>query len=470
VKWLLVLAGAVLLLLLAWFLLGRSPSSSAPEIAFVTLEIPSQIQDKAALVKAAQQFLKVHLSAVNVLEGCKLLRVLSEGLEDRDWPKVQAAMFRGFVGLHRTSGSREDLEPVLGKLLDRFVRFGSVQDLETLIRSSNENLYWKARVDQSLLAAISKEVPASGFQESRILPILEAAVAQKDYARASDYVTKARFAEGVPDTARAPVVRLEAALRLYYELKGEKPPMAAVVRDWAAAPDDRLSGPLLIISGIDLARSGQQTLDFGRLKQALQETRSVDKADEYWKKVLGAYGELLPKVGSYVEARTIDALVGSYSEQFKNSDFERAFWTKLADENKTNTTAEGIWRAECLKHAFRATKDDNGRIVLLKRIAQEYQTYMPGNARPAVETLAAGIETGEGKSQLVPILDEVKKTEAAHQAKLAKLQQDQAQMPFRAQAGSLKRQVDSAKAAKASPQVIGTYERQIKELEKKLPE
>jgi hypothetical protein len=468
VKWLLILAGAVLLLLAAWFFLGRSGSSTPVSDQFI-LEVPAPAQGKAALVRAAQQFLKVDPKNLSVHEGCALLRVVTEGLSDEDWPPVQAACFRGFGSLHPIQGSREALETVLEKLLDRFVHFGSVAELEALVRWSNENVYWKAQVDRFLLAAVSKEVPASG--PSQLVPILEASIRQKDYERAGAYVSKARFAEGVAEQTRTPVVRLETALRLHYETKKENPPpMATVIREWAALPEDRLSGPLHLATGIELARLGQPNLDFRRLKQAMADTKSQERAGEYWEKVLLAYGDLLPASGSYMEAPALEALVNSYGDLFKKKSFECEFWKKVAEKITSKTVGEGMWRVECLKHAFRAAAEDGQKVALLKEIAQGYRTYMPGAARQIIESLAAQIEGAGAKAEVAAILEDARKTDAEQQARQKKLDQELAVLPFKTQAEALKRQLVQAKENHGSPELIQKLERQIKEIEKKLPE
>jgi hypothetical protein len=470
VKWLFVLAGAVFLLLLAWFLLGRSSSPQVPGHATVVFEIPSQIHEKPALIRAAQQFLSVDPKGYRVHEGCELLRVVAEGLGDEEWPQVQAAMFRGWSGLQAIPGSREDLAPVLEKLLGRFVRFGSVQDLGALIRKSNENVYWKSPVDQILLRAVSKEVPVPGFQESRLLPILEAAVGQKDYARASEYVTQARFAGGVPDAARAPVVRLEAALRLYYEAKGENPPMAAVIRDWASAPEDRLSGPLHLAAGIDLARAGQYKLEFGRLKQAMAASKSQERAGEYWERVLGAYLDLLPVTGSGMEAPALQALIGAYGELYPKKAFESQYWKKVANKSTAKTLAEGMWRVECLKHAFWSEPEDAQKVALLKEIGQGYRTWMPGAALKNVEALAGQIESGRIQPELAAIVEDAKKTDAEHQLRQKKVNQELALLPIKSQVEALKRQLAQTRKSGGTPELIQKLELQIKDLEKRLPE
>jgi hypothetical protein len=216
VKWLLVLAGAVLLLLGAWFLIGGSgPSSDSGED--MVLEIPPVTAGKPAIIKAAQQFLKIDPHWLSVREGCLLLVVVATALDDGDWPQVQAAAFRGFHALQAKASSRERLESCLETLMGRFARFGSVADLEAMIQGSHSEAYWKEPSDRALLAEASKEIPASASEETRLSLILEASVRQKDYLRAGEVVSKARFAEGVAEAVRAPIVRLESALRLYFE-------------------------------------------------------------------------------------------------------------------------------------------------------------------------------------------------------------------------------------------------------------
>jgi hypothetical protein len=87
-----------------------------------------------------------------------------------------------------------------------------------------------------------------------------------------------------------------------------------------------------------------------------------------------------------------------------------------------------------------------------------------------VEGLAGEIEGSASKAQVAPILEAVKKTEAAQQALQKQLDQEVAISPLKAQAAVLKRQLAETRAAGASPEVLQKLERQIKELEKRLPE
>jgi hypothetical protein len=246
--------------------------------------------------------------------------------------------------------------------------------------------------------------------------------------------------------------------------------MAAVVREWAAAPKDRLSAPVHLASGIELARSGQHTLDFSRLRTAMAETKDQARGAEYWEKVLVSFGDLLPAAGSYTEAPTLQALAGGLSEQFQNKSLECAFWKKLAERIVAKNVGEGMWQVECLKHAFRSASKDEEKAALLKEIAEGYRTWMPGAARQNVESLAGQIQGDASKAEVAKILDEARKTGAAHEASRRKLEQEMATVHERSLVGHLKRQLAEAKAAKGTPELIQKLEAQIKEFERKLPE
>jgi hypothetical protein len=354
--------------------------------------------------------------------------------------------------------------------MERFAQWGSGQDLEAMIRWSNSNVYFKPWIDKALARAASREVTAPGYEQSRLMLLLAATVRLKDYERAGAYTELARWVADVPDTLRAPVVRLGQALRFYYEVKKGQPHLLGVVQQWSSAPEDPLSGPVLVACGLDLARSGQLALDFGTLRNAMSETASHDRASTYWGRVIGSYLDSLPDEGSYTEGPTIEALLSAYSIQFKAPGYECEYWTKLADRNKTATTAEGIWRAECLKHALRAAKDDGARVALLGRIESEYHTYMPGKTREVIEALVAELGLGSDRPEVVSIVDKAKKAETAHALKLEKLRQEQVHQVDRGRVEWLRRQLADAKAHQGTRELIQKLEQQIKETEKRLPE
>jgi hypothetical protein len=246
--------------------------------------------------------------------------------------------------------------------------------------------------------------------------------------------------------------------------------MAAVLREWAVSPEDRLSGPVHLASGVELSRLGQPSLDFGRLKTAIVDTKDQARAGEYWEKVLGAFGDLLPAVGSYTEAPALEALAGAYGEQFHKKSVECEFWKKMAKRVTTRNVGEGMWRVACLKHAFQAEPDESQKVALLKEIFHGYRTWMPGGARQGVEALAGQIEGAASKAEVAKILEEVRKSDAEFQLSRKKLEQELATLPERTRVDALKRQLAQAKADKGTPELIQKLERQIKELEKKLPE
>src|SRR5689334_1219183 len=92
-KWLVILAVAVILLVGVWLLVGPSGGSSAKER---TLEIPQAPAGKPALIKAAQQFLTVDLRSISLQDAAELIRVVVRGLDDADWPPVQQSIFTGW--------------------------------------------------------------------------------------------------------------------------------------------------------------------------------------------------------------------------------------------------------------------------------------------------------------------------------------------------------------------------------------
>jgi len=471
-KWILLLLIAVVLLFGVWLLTGPARNSSDDGS---WLEIPAATAGKTAWVKAAQQFLAIDLRRVDPKDTVELLRRVVEHLGDEDWPEVQRAVFHGWEAVSGTEECRTLLAPIEALLIRRLVEFGSKDEFARMMDVADRNPNWKPVLEGALLRAVSQEVSASAPEKSRVLPILGAAVARRDWERASTYVSKVRFETGVPDALREQVVRLEEALRLFYDARGQAPfSMARVVSLWSTGPRDSLPSPVLLYIGIDLAKSGQSTMDFAKLRTAVADSKGESGAKGYWDEVMKSYEDSLPEQGAYLEAPSLEAISGAVAEGFGDKSLGVRFWKSVAAKATTGTIGEGMWKVECLKKAFHSSSDIRQKIGLLRDISAGYQKYMPGAARASVEQLASELPEQEKNAELASILADIlagaREANAKHDAARKRLSDEQAQMPTKTTLGLLQRQLVELKANNGNPEVIANTARQIRELEKKLTE
>jgi hypothetical protein len=472
----LILVAAVALLLAVWFLVAP-PWKAGPAGPENTSELQlPPVSDKAALVRAAQQLLKCEANSRTVHDGVALLEALARGVSDDDWSAVQEPAFRGWTAFSVLPGSREGLEPVAETLLARFALHGSAMQIESLIRASNQNSVWKPQIDRALDGVVGREVSEGKYVGSRLAVLLEAALAAEDFDRASAFTAKARWAAEVTDATRAPFVQLVQALRAYFALKQGGADLDAVLAEIVRAPkgsgSGQLAGPLLLSLGGMLAREGKDTRDFSRLRHAMEATRAVEGAAQYWSAALDHFGDSLPDFGRYAETDTLEGLVRNYVEVYGgDSEFESAFWTRLIERNQINTTAEAMWRVACLGRAIKSSSDESAKIVWLRKLVSEYLNFQePGRGLKKVQDLSPSFAGEEGRKEIEFLLADLGKKEQSHQATLRKMDGQSKEMAVQAEIALLRRSLAGARESQASPEKIKTLEQRLKELEKKLPE
>ena len=464
-RWVALLAGAVVLLLIVWLLVGPG----TPAAPSVELRIPTDLQDRPALVKSAKQFIDFDPNPKNVALGVQLLATLTHGLTEAEWPQAAHDVFVGWTRIHQTAGSQETLDSVAGALLERLGAHLEPAALEALLRSATTRNVYTPRIDAALDRVASR--PIRAYEGSRVAALVDAAVLAGDFKRASRFLSRCEFVPEASDEARAPAIRMARILDHFHRAGAGRAEMAVVVQDWSASASQPTARAALLGAGMEIAKPGKASSDFGPLKEAMARTRGEAGAAQYWKDVIEAYLASLPKIGQYAQTTVLEALAREYAAAFQDASYESLFWQKLGEANQEKHIAEAMWRIECLLRAARTAPEEARRLEFLRRSTAELvAVHNPARGREEVERLAPGIESAEGKAKVASLIDHLRQKEAEEKALLAKAKVESEHYRIQGHVDSLKFQLAQMKQSNGAPEVIRSLEQRIKDLEKKLTE
>jgi len=412
------------------------------------------------LAEAARQLEKYHPTPADVGDGILFLNLLLQRVPEESWGSVQTSTFAGWEKIRRTPGAQPGIEPIARDLIGRFARWGSREDLERMIRSSNANEYWKREIDLAIGTAARAPAPASGYRGSRLEACVSAALGAGDFERAAVLLANGVWEADATEEGRAPARRLARALELHGKAAAGSPDFPSTVGLWAEAPEDVEVGRVTLKAGVRIARAGRERKDWSLTLKGIEGTKEIPGAPEYWKGVLQGVADEAGK-GVYVEEETLAALAAKLG-------VEAEFWEEVQARTPGKAYPEAMWRVSCWKRVIRATEDPARREAALRRLLEEHVPYDPRAARRDFEELRPLV----GEAGAARALAAVEKGISAKEADLAlaerRHQGMKAQLPLRSELEWLKVQLQSERSKEIDPQVVANMKRRIAEIEKAL--
>jgi hypothetical protein len=413
-KWLGLLAAAIILLVAIWWVTGRS----APPSPRHSLELPSRASTKEDLIRASHQFLNWDPIASSPEEGIELLRLLHDRLSEDEWGPVVVGAFHGWHLLRRVPGSHSALEPISASLVGRFARWGGPIEIEELYRTGKTAEYWKALVQAAFRREADREIGKSGYHASSLAVIVEVLLKHGDYEQAGELLGRIRFREDVNDGGRRPAGARSQALAHYFYARDRKPELPALFELWRVSESEAMLRQILEDAGNLLVKEALAAWDAGKVVAVIGPTSDREGAAEFWKAVLLRH--IGPEDSRYMKSEAIGSFAQAIGWQFKESSFESDLWAKLAEDEKGKEPHLVMWRFECLKRAALSAPSDDRRLELTKAVAAGLSTNRTAAVgRQMVEEILAKTQAEGPKEKIRAMVVDLRAKEAVDRARQA---------------------------------------------------
>ena len=409
-KWILILLISVAFLVAAWLLFGPSSTLQQPP---GSLRLPPPAAEKAEIIRAAGQLLEYRPAPAHVDLGLAFLSLLKDRIPAEEWSAVQKPAFIGWERIRHTPGAHEGVARLAPALYLRFARWGSVEELEQMIRTIPGH-HWKAEVERGLDEAAG--APLEKYEGSRVQALVTASLRAGEVDRAGRYLEKATWTESALGEAKLAVEKRSELVALHAAGRSGRPDFAKLAALWSATSSEPELAMLAEQAGANAARSGRHALDYSLVVRGVEETRPLPGALDYWKAVLWRIAREAGK-GVFGESETLTALAKAIGE----SAFEAEFWEKTQALTPEKDYPQAMWRVTCWKRVIAASGDAAKREAALRAIVREHLAFDARRARKELAELRSQV----GAESADRVLAELGKELDAAEQVLAKRQEKQ---------------------------------------------
>lgn len=470
-KRLIYLLGPALVLIGIWLITGPL-SSGVRAPSFALLEIPAEAADKPAIIRSAHQLWAATPNHFEPVSCVKLMRRLTEALDDGEFRTVMAALTFAW-GQHR---SMVDVQPQLAELnalfVPRLCSLGTPEEIEKLIRAANENSADSTRINESLLASVRRpsEVP---YVESRLAVIVGAALRCEDLTRAKKYLLEASHIEGLHEEVKASVSGMLTVVETCTHSLGDGVDFHRVVAAWQALSEQRFGRhagrELLENSAQRVVRASFNNRAGAKTDQPMLESSDAPFADSFWDTIVRRFARTSRGQGD--EVRIFGALAAAYGRKFMKPDYECNAWLLLTENGPDDPSKDPLWSLDFFKRALAAAPEDSIRVRAIRGMAENYlRSKTVLGARTEIEEALRRVKSEKEKAAFGPVLEDLKKKEAAERLKLAQIERETEVARVRGQLQFMKSELAKAKQQKKPLEDIASIERVVKDLERQASE
>lgn len=486
-KYLGLLALAVVLLLGTWFVLGPGPSDAgrpappsvskpAPTPAGA-IRIPTDTKDKPSLARSAPQLWKVAPDRLLAPQCLELMKLLTSSLDDQSFKTVAKPMFFGWEHLRKFEEVRPSVMELSESLVPRFARLEDVSIIEALVKIASSGGHDASLVDRALNDVASGQLRAIGYILSQLSVLVAASMRAGDFERAKRYLATPGWSKKTPPPYRVPVERMRAAIEFFERGIPNRLNVHALVKEWSVTGTGEIAKDTLSrdtardlleklgMSAVEASERQPEALD---LEDLLRQSGELVEAKGYWGAVLG---KLVARTVSAADARTstVAALARAYSNSYGEPHFEMDLWLRLAEEGPQGKGMPVLAGAEYLKKAVASARDDARRIEVIRKLGDCYlQAKDASNARKVVEDGLALVSDTHFRVQLAGYAEEVRKKDAENQARIAAERIEIERTRVKGRLDYMKEQLAEARRRERPAEDLRSIEEVVADLERQL--
>jgi tetratricopeptide (TPR) repeat protein len=469
VKPLAILLGAVLFLLTAWWLIGRGfhgPQGPAPLI------LPSDPRDKPGLIRAAHQLWRATPDYFDPAAVFAFIQRLNDSLDDDQWKAVSSPVFFAWENHRKMVSRRPALTALNVALLPRWIRSGSMSDLEGLIRVANEKSFDSGSIDTVLQTLATAPLPPSGYDGSRFSELAAAAIRIGDFKRAKAYLKMIAWTAGTEEDLKKPAALVADIIELCLLAETGRYNLPAVVQAWDAQGADAIGRTALrpVLEDIALRALRGTENPGASILPLFEASQSVEGADGYWDRVVGRF---MPNCldGNENKISALATLSSAYGARFERPDYAFRLFMKAGPMIEKSSPGDPLRAVRLFEVAAAVAPSDAGLAEATRRAAAGQMKALEfPRARKGVESALAKVKDSEAVKALQALLEEVLKKQKADDDRVAKTRKEIDLNRTQNRLSGYKDRLAAARKAGRPQEELESLQRVIKILEKEITE
>jgi hypothetical protein len=485
-KYLAILAGAVLLIISVWLIIGRHQGGGDPTPAGrVVLEngVPlekldsSNLRDSLAVQKGAHALVHASRNRSQAAECVGYLNTLCDSLVDPHWntasPEILTA-WDHLRGYPEVEGALAALEP---KMIARWTRSGTVNSLESLVKISIQANRTGDRVKTAL--DTMAQVPIRGYQDSRPALLVVASLRAKELGRAKGYLAAVVWDSTAPESEKSLHGWVSRAVDDALRAQSGTPDMASVVLHWNEAKKEGASKDplcreavvgLLLNIGTAQVRSLALSEDGGQLAQLVKQSATQAEAAVYWASVIRELQDSSTDSAS-VKTGLLAPTLKAYSLAFERSNLESETWITLAHRDAEQKKRQLHQRVQCLdwmRRALAAAPSDDLKVDIIRELKKAYSDlheYKTGHE--VVNEALASVSDPDKRGSLQSLVKDLEQEELSEGRRVQETTQKIEQSRLSGQLAYMKERLQEARKSGKPADDINSLESMVKDLELK---
>jgi hypothetical protein len=485
-KYLAILGAAVLLIVVAWVFFGGHPSeppvpkaAPAPGTSNIPLESmsPSERKDLQAVSHAALHLARVSSNRPQARECVDYLNTWCDQLEDASWNAATSSILLAWERLRVFPEVGDVLPKLEQKMVARFIKSGSGEALEGLVRISTQS----NRVGERVLSALSDlaAAPIATFRGSRQSLLISAAVRAKELGRAKEFAERTTFTSDAAQAEKDVHALLRRTVELAAGASSGPADMAAVIGQWKAGQGDAVAKDaathetirnVLELIGVSTVRSEANSPEGGKLAGLLKASSAQPDAPAYWEKVASLIAQD-PIESASGRTALLRPLLRAYSGSYQASTFESEIWVDLAQRDATQKKREAFQKAqsiEWLKYALASARNDDQRFTVIQKLKGAYSGLREFAAgRQALTEAGATLGDPAKKAAVEGLVKDLDREEAADRKRVEEATRTIERDRLLGQLAYMKERLEVAKKAGSPATDISSIEAVVKDLEVK---
>ncbi len=467
----LALVAGVVVLLLLWVLFGLiGPSQDAQ----AHLSLPKDPKDRSSLLRSAHQLWRAKPSYYDPVRCAALIEMLVAGLEDDQWRAIASPVLFAWEQLRGDPAARESLAKLGNKPFDRAARSGSITDLETMIRIAKTHSTDRAAIQKVFDSLASEPVGSTGFSGAPLSRLLGAAVRAKEFERAKELLSLAKWGEPVRVEMETASSRTRTMLDLCLAAEAGRFEFPKIVNSWVEQDGGQVERTVFrnALESIALGVLGKYdpVKPLLSLSDFYSTSMEVSGGALYWEKVISRFLES-SVLGDEAKNGAVGVLLDLHEVRVNRPGYAFDFWEMAAARSRRLHPNEPIRAVRLQERAFVAARSDAARLTAFREILSGYAKAKEyGRARAAgVERLPA-IKDPVLNKEAALLLEGVQKSFTEERARAVKTEKEIEQDRRRGRLNTMREMLTHARKVGRPAGEIEAIEKSIKEIERQVTE